>query len=417
MVTPRLNVDCVIFGGGAAGLWLLNRLRQAGVSAVLLEAHALGAGQTIASQGILHSGLKYSLKGLVSAAAREAREMPAVWRRCLAGEEAPSLQAAEVLSEHFYLWGTDSAASRLGMFGAKLGLKVTPQAVPAEDRPPLLRDCHGSVYRVDEQVLSPASILAALAEQHKNAIFQIDPTSGLEIEPPTLGNGPIIHLHHAGQTVELQPRWTVLAAGAGNEHLRAQLGLPAGAMQRRPLHMVLMRGPLPSFFGHCVDGGHTRVSITSGLDTAGRAVWQVGGQIAEDGVAWDPAKLIAAAQAEVASVLPTLDLSPIDWATYAVDRAEGATRTGGRPDSFRVTQDHNILTIWPTKLVLVPQLAEAVLRTVAAGATATANVPPEQYAAALQAWPRPAVAQPPWETAIFLGSSPTLKNSQHKKAS
>lgn len=417
MVNPSLSVDCVIFGGGAAGLWLLNRLRQAGLAAVLLEAHALGAGQTISSQGILHSGLKYSLKGLVSAAAREAREMPAVWRRCLAGEEAPSLQTAEVLSENFYLWGTDSAASRLGMFGAKLGLKVTPQAVPVEDRPPLLRDCRGSVYRVDEQVLSPASILAALAQQHKTAIFQIDPAAGLDIEPPTASRGPVIRLHHAGQTVEIHPRWTVLAAGAGNERLRSQLGLPAGVMQRRPLHMVMMRGPLPSFFGHCVDGGHTRVSITSAIDTAGRTVWQVGGQIAEDGVTWEPSKLIAAAQAEVASVLPTLNLSLIDWATYAVDRAEGATRGGGRPDSFRITQDHNILTIWPTKLVLVPQLAEAVLPTVAAGCPAQPSVPAEHYAAPLQSWPRPAVAQPPWETATFLGNSSALKNAPHKKAS
>ena len=96
-----LHVDCLIFGGGAAGLWLLDTLRQRGYSALLVEAHALGAGQTVASQGILHSGLKYSLKGLLSAAAREARDMPELWRRCLQGKAQPDLQQSEIRSENF----------------------------------------------------------------------------------------------------------------------------------------------------------------------------------------------------------------------------------------------------------------------------------------------------------------------------
>jgi len=39
MSTERkiISVDIAIFGGGIAGLWLLNRLRQQGVSAILLE--------------------------------------------------------------------------------------------------------------------------------------------------------------------------------------------------------------------------------------------------------------------------------------------------------------------------------------------------------------------------------------------
>ena len=51
-----LPVDVVIFGGGAAGLWTLDELHRAGRSVVLLESGDLGAGQTIASQGIIHGG-------------------------------------------------------------------------------------------------------------------------------------------------------------------------------------------------------------------------------------------------------------------------------------------------------------------------------------------------------------------------
>ena len=56
-MTNGMELDVVIFGGGAAGLWLLDVLREAGFGVLLLEADRLGTGQTIASQGIIHGGL------------------------------------------------------------------------------------------------------------------------------------------------------------------------------------------------------------------------------------------------------------------------------------------------------------------------------------------------------------------------
>ncbi|HCC44093.1 MAG TPA: FAD-binding oxidoreductase, partial [Gammaproteobacteria bacterium] len=53
------KIDIAILGGGIAGLWLLNLLVSRGYSVVLLEKEALGAGQTIASQGMIHGGVKY----------------------------------------------------------------------------------------------------------------------------------------------------------------------------------------------------------------------------------------------------------------------------------------------------------------------------------------------------------------------
>ena len=64
MTAPH-STDIVVFGGGIAGLWLLNRLRDEGNDAILLEADGLGAAQTLASQGIIHGGLKYALGGSV----------------------------------------------------------------------------------------------------------------------------------------------------------------------------------------------------------------------------------------------------------------------------------------------------------------------------------------------------------------
>lgn len=393
-----LPVNTVIFGGGVAGLWALDAILRSGRSALLIERTSLGQGQTIASQGILHSGLKYSLQGLLTAAAREARDMPALWRKHLAGAALPDLSAVEVSSQSFYLWGTDSAASRLGMFGARLGLHVTPRSVTGNDRPPLLTRSPGTVYRVDEQVISPRSLLTALAAAHPENLLlaQSDATGQQAVEFDCRKPGEVSRIRMAlprGECIELAPKHVLLCAGAGNADLRRALGLDPGRMQRRPLHMVLVRGNLGEFYGHCVDGARTRVSITSGRDREGRPVWQIGGQIAEEGVAWDQATLIARCQAELSSVFPDIDLRGTEWATYRVDRAEGSTAAGGRPDSYRLLSEGNVLTAWPTKLVLAPQLAGAVLPLLTEDQSDGLAL-----TRALSAWPRPAVAPAVWDT-------------------
>lgn len=392
----RLEVNAVIFGAGAAGLWLLDELRRQGRSAVLLETSAYGDGQTIASQGIVHGGLKYSLMGLLTPAARQAREMPALWRSCLTGQGRTDLTQTEVRSESFYLWGTDSAASRVGLLGARLGLQAAPRSVARSERPPLLRDCRGAVLRVDEQVVSPASLLAALARPHQNAILKIDRDVAPTFESLRPGKVGTITVSAPDSKAKLTllADWVVLAAGQGNAALRQRLGLAATRMQRRPLHMVLSRGPLPEFFGHCIDGGRTRVSITSACDEAGRIVWQIGGQIAEDGVALAAEALLRQAQAEISETLPGLNLAGTEWSTYRIDRAEGTTASGARPDSYRLLHEGNVLTAWPTKLVLVPQLAAAA----AAKIIASTVVRPANYSV-VSAWPRPQLAQPPWRRA------------------
>lgn len=395
---PDLRVTAIIFGGGVAGLWTLDELRRAGHAAILVDIGPLGLGQTIASQGILHSGLKYSLAGMLTPSAREARQMPQIWRQCLQGESQPNLADTQIASESFLLWGTDSASSRLGLLGAKLGLQVTPQPVAPADRPDCLRSCTGAVYRVDEQVISPATLVAALAQRNRSAIVQIDSRSGVEFS--AAGNHAPRRLQlkaaNAQHEINVTADWLILAAGRGNAVLREELGLAPQAMQIRPLHMVLVRGELPDFFGHCVDGAKTRVSITSARDMTGRVVWQIGGQISEDGVALDRASLLRRSQAELQAVLPALDLRRTEWATYRVDRAEGITAVGGRPESYRLLHEGDVLTAWPTKLVLAPQLARAVVTKVAthAGKRASAAT---QLEAALGDWPRPSVAQPPWD--------------------
>lgn len=390
----EIRLDVVIFGGGIAGLWLLDEAARAGYSCVLIESAALGAGQTTASQGIIHGGLKYTLDGLFSPSADAIRDMPAVWRACLAGQREPDLRRATVRAEHCHLWRTGGLMSHLGMIGARVGLRVAPVKLDAVDRPPALVGCPGDVFRLDEQVIDPASALATLAARHRERIIRVEAESAI----PQLG-GSAGHVagyeltdRTTGQGVTVRPAVVVFAAGAGNAALRGRVGLSAETMQRRPLHMVMVRGPLPTLDGHCAEGARTRITITTARDGADRTIWQVGGQLAEDGVRMERDELIALARREIAACVPGIRLSGLEWATYRVDRAEPATQGGGRPSGVFASREGNVITAWPTKLALAPQLAADVLRLFDPPSGRDPDL------SAIHCWPRPDVAAAPWQT-------------------
>jgi glycerol-3-phosphate dehydrogenase len=397
-------VDLIIFGGGIAGLWTLSEATRLGFRAVLLEAFELGSGQTIASQGIIHGGLKYTLQGMMTGSARGIREMPLIWRKSLAGEQTPDLSQTEIRSPHCYLWRTESLSSRLGMFGAKMGLRVAPRTLTDDETPSVLKACPGSIGVMEEQVISPYSLIANLAQAHADRIFKYDPEQ-LTFDTDASGNITAVQLQTAGASkLTITTRSVLLTAGSGNAQLHKQARPESAAlttpfMQKRPLHMVLVRGDLPPFNGHCVDGSKTRVTITSDTDSQGRTVWQLGGQIAEQGVGKPRHELMAHAARELAAVMPGINLHGLEWNSYQVDRAEGATKSGLRPETPQLVPEGNLITAWPTKLALAPQLAEDVFaclkkQGVAPSLSATDWLEP------LQQLPQPEVALPPWETAV-----------------
>ena len=387
-----MHRDLIIFGGGVAGLWLLDEAVRNGYSAILVEASALGSGQTVASQGIIHGGLKYTLQGLLTGSATAIREMPLVWRECLAGQRQPDLTDTPVRSDYCYLWRTESVSSRLGMIGARFGLRVAPQSLEKDERPEALANVPGTVARLDEQVISPAGMIQNLAARHSESIVLVN-AERTEFRRAPNGQLQSVQLVHptSSETLTVSPTQIVFAAGAGNAMLRQQAGLDAQTMQRRPLHMVLARGPLPKLNGHCVDGAKTRVTITSDVDTENRTVWQIGGQVSELGVTQSARELIASAKTELSNVLPGIDFTNVEWATYRVDRAEGRTPNGGRPESYQIDQTGPYLTAWPTKLVLAPRLASELLSKLQPPSGQSSPTVPSR-------WPRPTVALPPWET-------------------
>src|SRR5690606_29928270 len=162
----------------------------------------------------------------------------------------------------------------------------------------------GTLAMVDEPVIAPESFLADLARQHHDRILRVDAARGLSAVLSGAGVVERVVVTHpvSGRVCELRSKRVVLTAGAGNAALRRMVGLAAEAMQRRPWHMALVRGDLPIVNGHCIDGARTRVTITSDRDSAGRTVWQLGGQIAEAGVALDSRSLVRHARAELEAV-------------------------------------------------------------------------------------------------------------------
>ncbi|HMN96308.1 MAG TPA: FAD-dependent oxidoreductase [Phycisphaerales bacterium] len=389
-------IDCVIIGGGVAGLFALDAVIRSGRSALLLEAGELGSGQTCCAQGILHGGFKYTLRGLLTASAEAVARMPEAWRASLAGSAEPDLRSVRVRSPFCHLWQTRSLVSSLGMLGARAGLRTAPRTISDEERPAPLRGAPGVVARIDEQVIDPLGVVRALADRHRGSVLAVDRRNGVEFRAAKgRVDGLSLIRPDDGQLLELRPSALVLCAGAGNEAIREACGLDPAACQRRPLHMAMVRGRLPGLWGHCVDGRRTRLTITAAEDAAERTIWHLGGQLAEEGVSMAPEALLRRAREELLAVLPGLEpglLDDVEWASYHVDRAERRTPGGLRPDDAQVLREGAVLTAWPTKLVLAPRVAELVL--------AALPGPEHRFDPTLvEGWPRPLVALPPWDAA------------------
>lgn len=358
------NVDITIIGGGVAGLWLLNRAVSAGYNAILLEQTALGSDQTIASQGMIHGGVKYTLTGALSGASEAIADMPAHWRRCMAGEGDVDLRGTRILSDHFYMWAAGSTASRVTTFLASKALRgrvdtLKPEAYPAVFQHAAFK---GSLYKLVDTVIDTPSLLATLSQAHADRICRID---WQQAQLQRQGDGARIVMQVDGKTVCIDSQLTVLAAGKGNGDLLAALQVSAPAMQLRPLQQVLVRHHHPyPLYAHCV-GTDSKPRLTISSHPDGDAmVWYLGGQLAEDGVNLAPDALVARAKKEIGELFPWLDWRDAEWATLRVERAEPQQDGLLRPDNAWLSpceQLSRCLVAWPTKLTLTPNLGNLLM--------------------------------------------------------
>jgi hypothetical protein len=355
---------------------------------VVLADHApLGTGQTIASQGILHRGVKYAMSTHAAAASDALANAQAAWESHFQGRGCLDLRGLPMLSSTMHLWtrpglfanvmgGVTGAAASLAMKSGvrKLGRDEFPESFVASPR-------SVQVWEVAERCLDPRRLLEALRDAPCGPIVE------------TKGRSP------AQLAEAVDAAAVLLTSGVGNEQLLAACGLdPTPLCQRRPLHMLIMHEAPFEFYGHCLQELSDKPRLTITTARAGEGlVWYLGGNVAETGIERSEAEQIEAAREELRQSMPWAPIDGSRWSTLRVDRAEGRTADGRRPDGPVVRPAGELpggiplFALWPTKLALAPSLAIAIAseleplglpRTPADGRAATCEVP---------------VARLPWE--------------------
>ncbi|MEK7116054.1 MAG: FAD-dependent oxidoreductase [Patescibacteria group bacterium] len=381
------DIDVVVFGGGVAGLWLLDELRRAGIQAILLETRALGSGQTIASQGILHGGVKHLLVGRSGNFVDALKEAPRVWRDCLDGRREPDLHAVRRRADHCVMWTTRSLTSFFGAFGARVGLRAAVRRIAEEEWPLPFAGSSGNAFRIEEQVIDPASLLEAFAERNRSHLIHAGPVRFICSAAGQV-SGVIVNHPNGSMTIEIRPRAVVLAAGEGNVALRDACGLPSALIRRLPLPILTVKGNLPDLNGLCLEGMHAKVIITTQRVSDTLAVWQV----ASEYVPPESSDVERLLFDELRGALPRFPLPDVSVGSYVVNRAEAVIEDGSRSSDVSVTKEGNVITALPTKFVLAPRLAKRVIQLLPPASAGTA-LPP-----AIASWPRPPVATYPWNS-------------------
>ncbi|HAD62653.1 MAG TPA: FAD-binding oxidoreductase, partial [Alcanivorax sp.] len=333
-----------------------------GYQCLLLETGTLGGAQTLASQGIIHGGLKYALGGTLSSESEAIAGMPDRWRQAIEGQGPVNLSGLRVLSETQNLWSAGSVASRMTTFFASRMLRGRIEKLKRPDFPSALADRRfkGQVYRLDDLVVDTESLLEVLTAPVRDRLLHFDPAR----HPLSWNQRGLEAVTLDG--VRIEPKLTVLAAGEGNAGLlqdaqKAEL-FPSEAAQSRPLKMVLLKHRLGHrLYAHCVGTSNKpRLTVTTHDMKDDSLVWYLGGDLAEKGVERSDAQQLDAARRELDELFPWLDFADAELALMDVARAEPRQQGLAKPDNAYARRDRDLIITWPTKLTLAPDLGDRV---------------------------------------------------------
>jgi len=382
----RARIDVLIFGGGIAGLWLLDELHRHGYACLLITKGDLGQGQSIAAQGIIHGGTKYFGETAVA----DLAAMPERWRASLAGDTGPDLSAATLLATAMQMWLPPQLGGGLLAGFSQKAMRGSMREVAEDSWPSSVAGASGGhLFDLDEIVIDVPAVLAALHAAHKDRIRQMPDDSGFELRSSGEQGAVVAVDGH-----EVETAFFVFTAGAGNDELLRRAEMQQLQGQSRPLHQVMISGMKASLYLHCVGKNPKPLAtITSHPDGKGGYFWYVGGLLAERGVQQSAEQLIENAKRELPRLLPGADFTGTGWASHAVSRAEPAHQGGLRPTSATAKRFGPGIVAWPTKLALAPVLADKVLEILQ-----QARLEPGPHdLGGLANLPQPSIARPPWQ--------------------
>ncbi len=353
-MTSHHHADIVIFGAGIAGLWLHARLRSQGYNALLLETHAVGGGQSIASQGIIHSGLKYAFAGKVNKLAKSISAMPDRWRACLNGTGELDLSATDVSTQSQILMIPSGLMGGLVKLVTKKVLGGQVREIPKSEWPnDIVRSgFKGQLVYMDEPVLNVPSLVRALCTPYHDSIRRIE-WDDVSFDGKDL---------HIGKHTITADHFIFTAAG-NNHAIATSLGHDTGLKtQARPLRMGMLRPAPFALYAHLVGQSDKPVAtITTHKDKDGTLVWYLGGGVAERAKESDPLEVYKSTIKGLTKYLPKLDLSNVQWNSLPIDRFEGKSdKEGWMPDTPVIHSHGTYHYCWPTKLTFSPLLADKV---------------------------------------------------------
>ncbi len=380
---PRQHIELAIIGGGIAGLWTLRRALLAGYNAVLFEAESLGGVQTLASQGMIHGGLKYALAGLLNPASEAIATMPARWRACLKGTGELNLSGMPIASDRYHLFAESGSLGGLTTFFASRSLRGRIRKLSDQERPASFQGFNGVVYELDDFAIDTEALIARLAHGVEDRLFQLKLDAA---DVTRTESGFLIQVNGLQLPVDA----LVNAAGCGTSALAESLAPGFFPMQLRPLHQVMVHTHLPApLFAHCltrISRPEPRLTLTT-HKASDHDVLYIGGQLATDGVNRSVDEQVTFARRELSDCLPWLNFADARFSTLRIDRAEPKQASGLKPDQAFVAEHQSFVQAWPTKLTLAPDLADRVL----------ALLPPPQGGDVPRlSLPRPSLGRAPW---------------------
>lgn len=394
-INPTLiDLDALIIGGGVQGLWLLNDLRKAGYSVVLLERGELGGVQTCHSHVYIHQGCLYTNAQLASGL----KKVQIPWEQFMAQHKP--LHGVE---PSIFGFTTSAATERRTRLWKSLGIyPVKPQR--AVDVARCL--CNGQIewaVKSPEQCLDGQSLVECLSAGGAGSIGRLREVERFHwrMDPGTVQRPGSFIIEEVnvtmgdGRRVGFRPKAVVLAAGAGNAGLldllsaghRRVSGVVQPAQQIRKAHMLVVKGvkdhldpltgvfllpdrefPLFSFFIVSRRVGEETVWLIS--DNRSGAVSFVEDWL-EFGTQWWLPLVLRSLQ----KLAPTYFGDPnrqgeirhsdprcqFQWGIYEAPKAEG--RAGGNIPHEECIERYgfrNLWAVWPTKLTLAPRVSEIV---------------------------------------------------------
>ena len=247
-------------------------------------------------------------------------------------------------------------------------------------------------------MLDVPSLLKDLSDRHHSKIFK----ATLNADSVSVNSDGNIQsfsvIDNSGNTIEIKAKQFITTCGEGTEQLLETMHLPSVPMQRRPLHMVMLKhGYNIPIYVHCVSeqlSSTPELTLTTHHCRDGKIAWYMGGQLAEAGTNLSQEQQIDKARKLVESLFPWCDLSAVKWQSFFINRAEPKQADGSRPDTAFIKSKNNLMVCWPTKLTLAPALANEVLSKlklsdIHPSVTNTNSTIDLSF---------PEIAQPPWET-------------------